>query len=202
MARESHELGLFDSEGEGGLIMAFSHYVDIMIREGGLAHELHARLLLAVHYRSAASGIKLAAAWPDWRERPGEFGLLFRVFGTDETLSGYLETIAPLAVAALVRPYLMMPVPESAATVRYLRDRSLDKLSPSAARRLAERAATRGETWQSTHAEKPRSESDHYLTIPSASRNQMFRCYVRRDHGAIDTTSGSSYGLGYALPDF
>ena len=182
--------------------MAFSHYVDIMIREGGLAHELHARLLLAIHYRSAASGVKLAAAWPDWRDRPGEFGLLFRVFGTEETLSGYLETIAPLAAAALVRPYPVMPVPESATTVRYLRDRSHDKLSPSAARRLAKRSSGRGETWQSTHADKPRSGSDHYLIIPSASRNQMFRCYVQRDRGPIDNTSGANYGLGYALPDF
>lgn len=200
MAREPRELGLFDPE--GGLIMAFSHYVDIMIREGVLAHELHARLLLAVHYRVAAAGGKLAVAWPDWRDRPGEFGLLFRVFGAEDALSGYLETIAPLAVAALVRPYPVLPVPGSAATVRYLRDRSYDKLSPSAARRLAERAAARGETWKSTHADNVRSGGDHYLTIPSASRNQMFRCYVRRDRGAVDATSGSSYGLGYALPDF
>jgi CRISPR-associated endoribonuclease Cas6/Csy4 subtype I-F len=181
--------------------MAFSHYVDLMIREGTVAHELHARLLLAVHQKVAA-GETLAVTWPDWRSRPGEFGLIFRVFGSEEHLASYLKTVGPLSVAELMRFYPVLPVPETSSVVRFVRDRSHDKLSPTAARRLARRAAERGEIWQSTHNGKPREAGDHYLTIPSSSQQQVFRFYILRDGGTGTDPAGASYGLGHALPEF
>lgn len=181
--------------------MAFTHYVDLMIREGSVAHDLHARLLLAVHQKVAA-GETLAAAWPDWRDLPGEFGLVFRVFGSNAALASYLGTVTPLATAGLLRLYPVQPVPETATSVRYLRDRSHDKLSPAAARRLARRATARGETWQSTHDGNPRDAGNHYLVIPSVSQQQLFRFYIRRDRARGSDTSGAHYGLGHALPEF
>lgn len=182
--------------------MPFSHYADLMIREGGVAAELHARMLLVVH-QQASAGKALAAAWPDWREQPGEFGLVFRVFGDAPALASYLDAVAPLATAELVRAYPALPVPETAKAVRFLRDRSHDKLSPAAARRLAKRAAARGETWASTHDGKSRDAGDHYLVLPSISQQQMFRLYIRRSRKSReDAGSGRQYGLGHVLPDF
>lgn len=181
--------------------MPLTHYVDLMIREGSVAHELHARMFLAVHQRVAA-GDALAAAWPDWRGQPGEFGLVFRVFGNEVQLASYLGVVAPLVAAGLVRAYPVLPVPDRPATVRFLRDRSHDKLSPAAARRLTRRAAARGEAWQSTQQGKPRDAGDHYLDIPSTSQQQMFRFYIRRDRASDGDRGGASYGLGHALPDF
>lgn len=182
--------------------MAFTHYVDLMIREGAIAHDLYARLLLAVHYQNV-SGAGLAVSWPDWKNNPGEFGLLCRVFGNKEDqLATYLETVNPLIAASLIRAFPIAPVPITERTVCFRRDRSHDKLSPSAARRLTARAAERGAVWASTHDGKPRNAGDHYLTIPSVSKKQTFRLYIRRDATDRADVAGSAYGLGYGLPDF
>ena len=181
--------------------MAFPHYVDLMIREGGVAHELHARLLLALHYK-VAGGAALAASWPDWRDQPGEFGLLFRVFGNEAHLKEYLEVVAPLVTAGLIRVFAVTPVPDTSAKVCFSRDRSHDAVSPSAARRLARRASDRGEVWQSTRDGQPREAGDHYLIIPSASQNRIFRMYVQRGRKAAASSTSASYGLGHLLPDF
>ena len=64
-----------------------SHYLDILLREPTIGHQLHARLLLAAHAR-IANGDDIAVSWPDWRATPGEFGLMFRVFGVPSALAG------------------------------------------------------------------------------------------------------------------
>lgn len=181
--------------------MAHTHYVDLMIREGEIAHDLFSRLLLALHHRNVAGG-GLAIAWPDWRSRPGEFGLLCRVFGDEVQLAAYLDYVEPLVAANLVRAYPVTPVPETERKVRFVRDRSHDKLSPSAARRLAARASARGEVWVSAQDGKPRKAGDHYLAIQSASKAQAFRLYIRRDEASKSDPTGANYGLGYVLPNF
>lgn len=179
--------------------MAPTHYTDLMIREGSVAHDLHARMLLAAHH-AITKGSSLAVAWPDWRDRPGEFGFLFRVLGNETALANYLDIVRPLDAAGLVRIYAPQCVPDGSDRVRFLRDRSHDKLSPSAVRRLTRRAVERGVVWSST-ASQTRTAGDHFLTIPSTSQGQTFRLYVRRDRGDMDT-SGANYGLGFSLPNF
>ena len=67
-----------------------SHYLDILLREPTIGHQLHARLLSAAHAR-IANGDDIAVSWPDWRQTPGEFGLMFRVFGEPSSLANYAQ---------------------------------------------------------------------------------------------------------------
>lgn len=181
---------------------AFSHYIDVMLREGGIAHDLHARLLLAAHFRIAA-GDKLAVAWPDWRDhQPGEFGLLCRVFGVPDALASYGELIAPLGHAQLVRTFPVQAVPDTPSQISFVRNRRQDKFSPSAAARLTRRAEARGETWKGPSRCPPDPEIAHFLSIPSTSAQRTFRLYVSRVTGSQEARGGEAYGLGMVIPNF
>lgn len=180
--------------------MEATHYLDIMIREAAVSHDLHARLLTAVHYK-IKEGCRLGVTWPDWRGEPGEFGLLFRVFGDQGGLAGVQTMIDPLVKAGLVRPFPVMAVPETTARVAFIRDRKLDKFSPSRAVRRKRRAAGRGEAIVETQDSRP-EKRPHFLKMLSHTTSLSFLLYVTRRPGAADRQGGNEYGLGRSLPDF
>ena len=176
-------------------------YLDIMIREATVARDLHARMLLAVHYRIRA-GDDLSVSWPDWKDLQGEFGYLFRVFGSEAALFNFIQVINPLGTAGLVRIFRPLPIPgEIRQWAAFLRDRSLDKYSPSTAERLKRRAAVRGRTW--TPSEERPTQSKHYLVVPSTSGQRNFSLYISRTTQIVgDSVGGGNYGLGRWLPVF
>jgi CRISPR-associated protein (Cas_Csy4) len=179
--------------------MDHSHYLDIMIRTPAIAHDLFARLVMVTH-RHIKRGDALAIAWPDWSDTRGEFGFLFRVFGAAQALDRYRQAIQPLQDAALVRVFPSAAVPMVTKQVVFFRDRSLDRFSPSAARRLARRASQRGEVY----SPKPAPiQQNHYLLLQSASGdNTHFNLFVHKKKNGIGFAGGHQYGLGYAVPDF
>lgn len=177
-----------------------SHYLDILLREPTIGHELHARLLVAAHFR-IANGDELAVSWPDFRNTPGEFGLLFRVFGSAQALGSYIEAIAPLTAGQLVRLFPVSPVPDVTGKVCFERERTLEKqFSPSRAARRQRRALARGEAAPpvtQTSAARPK----HFLWMQSKTTEQTFALsIVRKPSGSAD--GGRNYGLGFELPDF
>lgn len=184
--------------------MGLTHYVDIMIREGAICHQLHARLLMGVHYGINNSGLALAASWPDWKAQPGEFGLLFRVFGDESGVKSYLDLVDPLLAAGLVRAFPIAPVPDTKGRVVFVRERQMDKLSPSRTARRVRRAAARGESTDAAsnvEASRPQ-KSPHFLRLNSTSTGHEFCLFVSRRSSATESAGGQSYGLGLALPDF
>ena len=180
--------------------MDATHYLDIMTREATISRELHARLLTAMHYQIKA-GHTMAAAWPDWKNTLGEFGLVFRAFGNEVSLQGLTASIEPLLKANLVRLFPVALVPETSKTMLFVRDRKNDKHSPSNIARRLRRAAQRGEAIPEQTTSRP-ARMPHFLKMLSLTTSETFPLFVTRTSVAVDRLGGHEYGLGYALPDF
>ncbi len=177
-----------------------SHYLDILLREPTIGHQLHARLLSAAHAR-IANGDDLAVSWPDWRQTPGEFGLMFRVFGQPSALTNYTQAVDVLVERGLIRLFPVAAVPETRASVCFARDRGVDKSAPSRLARLRARAAARGESIPEFQQEGKARRPRHFLWMQSTTTGQNFALsIVRQPTGKTD--DASSYGLGVLVPDF
>lgn len=171
-------------------------HLDILLREPTIGHQLHARLLAAAHV-CIARGAGLAVSWPDWRGTPGEFGLLFRVFGTEADLAAYSAAITPLVEANLIRLFPIGTPPATDRQVMFFRDRKLDKFTASrTARRLR-----RGHDCEPQRTTAP-SVRPHFLIMQSQSTQQAFSLYVRRAEAKSASDGGRQYGLGQLVPDF
>lgn len=184
--------------------MAFSHYVDVMIRDQSIAIDLHARLLSALHGVISRHEIELAASWPDWQSRSGEFGSLFRAFGDEAGLQAFLTWSAPLVDAGLVRSYPVAVVPNTLATIAYLRDRRTERQTPGFSVRQARRQAKRhGHEVQSIELDQSRQLGlSHHLKLQSSSTKQTYCFFIRQVVNASQDAGGKAYGLGYTLPNF
>ena len=179
--------------------MEATHYLDIMIREATISHDLHARLLRSVHYQIKAGHV-LGVTWPDWKGSQGEFGLLFRVFGDTNGLEAVVAQIDPLCKTGLIRPFPVSAVPDVEARIAFVRDRSIDKFSPSRAVRRDKRAGGQGEpeTIRDVRPEK----IPHYLPMLSHTTTRSFLVYITKRSVPSDRQGGREYGLGRSLPDF
>lgn len=176
-----------------------SHYLDIVIKRAEVGRQLHARLLMAVHLcNPQASG--LAVSWPDWGHFGGDFGLVMRILGPEDSLAQVQEKIAGLVEAKLVFCLAINTIPETSETVCYKRDRSFESLSPCRVRRLKRRAEGRGETCE---LEPKLGEVDHWLPMQSLSTKNTFSLGIKkvnaRDAGA---EISDSYGLAVRVPSF
>lgn len=180
--------------------MDASHYLDMMIREATISHDLHARLLTAVHYQIKA-GHSLGVTWPDWKGTPGEFGLLFRVFGDPSGLQAFLGLIEPLLKANLIRAFPVSAVPETDSRVLFARDRKLDKFSPSSETRRNNRAGDQRAVSPEQKPVRP-SKKPHFLPMLSHTTSRSFLIYITKHSTTIDRQGGREYGLGQSLPDF
>ena len=178
-----------------------NRYADVDILEPAISRDIHARLLLATHLR-IAGGAELRVSWPEWRDGGDDFGLLFRIFGDDDAIGKWLESISPLVKAGLVRAHPIAAVPSDVSgSVAFVRDRRPDRFSPSAAARLARRAAVRGEEWTGGSA-KP-SGRWHVLNMPSSTTGQSLGFHVARRLDCVgDCGGGRAYGLGHPVPAF
>jgi hypothetical protein len=192
-------MGLFYSvDSDCGLNMSLTHYLDVTLRTPEVGRDLHARLLTAAHHRILA-GDALAVAWPEWRHEQGDFGCLFRVFGDADAVGRYADGVAPLTARELIFLTPVAAVPDVAPHVVFARDRGIDRFSPSATRRMTQRAIARGRAFHPTRA--PRTGA-HALALKSSSTGSIFHLFVRRENRVSTTNGGSRYGLGYAVPDF
>jgi CRISPR-associated protein (Cas_Csy4) len=175
-----------------------THYIDVALGAPEIERELHARLLTAVHHRILA-GDALAVAWPGWRQEQGNFGLLFRIFGEAQSLDRCLAGMAPLIERELIRPGPISAVPDVPLRVVFTRDRSVDRYSPSATRRMTQRANLRGTKF---HPKRAAQGGAHALALKSSSTDNIFHLFVRRMDSVSANGGGCRYGLGHALPDF
>lgn len=178
----------------------FSHYLDVMLKLPEAAHGIHARLMTAAHLCCGIEKRTMAVAWPDWQGTPGEFGFLFRIFGSEADISAFQEKIALMVEKNLIRCFPVQPVPETSETVYFVRDRRIDARAPSRLARLIKRAQARGEefTPKGPAAYIP---APHFLHLNSVSGKRAFKMYIRRKkEGASD--KGRAYGLGYPVPHF
>ena len=177
-----------------------SHYLDILLREPTIGHQLHARLLLAAHAR-IANGDAFAVSWPDWRQTPGEFGLMFRVFGEPSSLANYAQAVAVLVERGLIRLFPVAVVPETSASVCFVRDRGVDKTAPSRLARLRARAAARGEPGPEIPVDSKARRPRHFLWMQSTTTGQNFALSIVRQQTS-KADGARSYGLGVQVPDF
>lgn len=178
--------------------MNTSYYLDVMLRSSEIAHDIYARLLVAVHYRIKAGDV-LAVAWPDWSNDHGEFGFLFRIFGSEIALAEYSRGIVVLQNHDLIRLFPILSTPQVAKRVVFCRDRSMDHFSPSVAKRLERRAKLRSEIYSPKAVPQRKC---HYLPVQSSSTQEKFNLFIRREIVDADQSGGHQYGLGYAVPDF
>lgn len=176
----------------------FPFYLDISIRAGNIAYELFARLLTAVHHHITA-GNNVAVSFPDWKGTPGDFGLVFRVFGSESELKTYLLRIAILNREELLTIGHCLPVPETDRYVVFARDRSVDKFSDANVRRLKRRAEARGELFS---LKEQTYSVPHYLPMLSTTSGKPFHLFVKKYPGGKACIGGKQYGLGYVVPEF
>ncbi|MDK2126246.1 type I-F CRISPR-associated endoribonuclease Cas6/Csy4 [Parachitinimonas caeni] len=172
-----------------------NQYVDIFVREPTLLYELHGRLLAAVHGLQTEDAA-LAVAFPGWKDAPGEFGPLFRVFSAQASLlQDLIGRIRPLTEQNWLYVLPIQTVPDHARTICFARDRANDCYTSSKARRLQRR----NPDWVPT--QHPRELSvTHVLPMQSASNQQSFQMRIKRKRTA--QLGGHQYGLGLLVPDF
>ena len=176
-----------------------THHLDILIRSAHIDRELHARLLLLTHRMLAHGEHTLAVAWPDWGDAPGEFGLLFRLFGEEAGLALFDGQLDGLRERKLIRSYPVAAVPASASTVAYLRHRTIEKHTPGFAARQARRNERLGAPKPSR---QPQAINCHSLEMQSVSTGRSYALFLKRDVAAPEGAGGRQYGLGLTLPDF
>lgn len=179
----------------------FTHHVDVMLRRPEIGREIHARLATAAHRVITGAGAELAVAWPDWRGHSGEFGYLFRVFGTPTDLAAFTVAVAGMVNRNLIRASPPQPVPETVETVAYLRDRSVERNTPGFAARQQRRDQRAGRTLSRPPRQQRADSRGHSLSLQSASTGQNFALFIRHARRA-DREAGRCYGLGYTLPRF
>lgn len=168
-------------------------YLDILIKRPEIIHDLHARLLHAVHQIQTDTH-DLAVAFPDWSNTPGEFGLLFRLFGTNEQiLDAFRNYVSSLVEHNLIRLFPVLPVPHSEKKVCFARDQSGNKFGLSAAKRRVRRGTT-----QETTLATPMRPT-HWLNALSSS-GQSFRIVIKKM--SSPQQGGHRYGLGLLVPEF
>lgn len=180
------------------MTVSLASYVDTYIMSSNIDRDLFGRMLTAVHLE-ICGGNELAVSFPDWNDKPGKFGIVFRVFGTEAGLQAYLERIRLLEQHNLVRNMTIEPTPETENRVVFLRDRSLDKYSPAQIRRMESRALARGETFTPQSAP---AGLKHSIPMLSISGKAPFSLFIRKANDARQTTTGNRYGLGLAVPEF
>lgn len=167
-------------------------YMDVLIKRPEIARDLHARLLHAAHQVQTDSW-DLAVSFPDWRKNPGEFGLLFRLFGANQQiLDAYRGYVAVLVENELIRLFPVLPVPQTQRATCFARDQHINKSGPAAARRRVRRGGA-----EEVPA-MPR-RCTHWLNLRSSS-GHTFALAVRKCNSAQQ--GGHQYGLGFLLPDF
>jgi CRISPR-associated endoribonuclease Cas6/Csy4 subtype I-F len=176
----------------------FSFYVDIRIHAGNIVHELLGRLVTAAHYDINA-GNQLAISFPDWKGTPGDFGFVFRVFGSETAIQTYLKRVSILDREELLSISNCTAVPEVDQFIVFARDRSVDKFSDSYVRRLKRRAEKRGESFQ---LETKDCSIPHYLPMYSHTSGKPFHLFVKKLIGRKEYSGGNNYGLGFAVPEF
>lgn len=183
----------------------FTHHVDVMLRTPEIGREIHTRLVTAVHRIITNEKTELAVAWPDWKYQFGEFGFLFRVFGTPKALETFSAMVQPMADRRLIRVYPAQEVPPTVDTVAYVRDRLIEKRTDAFVARQRRRDERQGRArpdWNGKPATPSQQRHSHALTLQSASTGQQFSLFVRAAPRAGDGEAGRNYGLGYTLPSF
>lgn len=168
-------------------------YMDILIKRPAIIHDLHSRLIHAVHQVQTTEH-DLAVSFPDWRNELGEFGMIFRLFGSNQQiLETYRSYVAALVDHDLIRLFPILPVPQTDRKVCFARDQHGKKAGPAALRRRIRRGAT---TDMTLSAPRPNT---HWLQALSSGGHQ-FQLVIRKT--TSERQGGHGYGLGLLVPEF
>lgn len=199
------------------------HFIDILLN-GDDSAETARQLLWFVHgfnaHRSPAQ--RIAIAFPDitpaqansqatgaqlcGTARPGN---RIRVFGNPALLREFADSKGPsrLARQGLVECSAPAPVPAGAPSVRFVRDRGVEKRQPNGAyaRRLQRRALSRGEQLVSPPV-TPRKHNGLVFAVESQRTGLSFALLVRKEQAAsaalVDVSSYGFCGPASGVPDF
>jgi len=196
-----------------------SHYMDIVIQDGHIHFELHARLLFIAHQLAGAEvPVPCAVDSPGYHRQHG-LGFIMRVFAPGDVLEAFQLKAMPLINTELVEAKPIHRIPEQVA--RFVRCTSLrdvkvqsrsENPTPSWMRReIAFRQrkghADFGETearelWRK-RATKGGVRHAPFVQMRSFSNATGFRLYIDRRSVSADapTGAGKGYGLGYVVPD-
>lgn len=207
----------------------YSHYLEITLKNSGKIRSDYfaGDLLQQLHHFNQKPPHNLAISFPEIDEESNRIGRVFRIFGTPETLEKFLNQtgVKPLFGNEYVYWTLPRAIPEAiVGHISYMRDRSQERMTPSAIRRAEERAIRRamvGKNKQITCAEDVKAlrekmtanreaiarQSVTSIPMSSASTGQPFFIQIRsvpRDQK--QEGDFSSYGLSdgerITLPHF
>lgn len=207
----------------------YSHYLEITLKNNDKVRPDYfaGDLLQQLHHFNQRPSQKLAISFPEIDEESNRIGKVFRIFGIPETLKRFLNQRGVKPLIGNEHCYWTSPksIPESiVGHVSYIRDRSHEKVTPSAIRRAEERAIRRamaGKNKRLTCAEDAKAlrekvvahretiEKKPRTSIPmtSASTGQPFLIQIRSAPSSQKREGAfNSYGLsdkeGITLPDF
>lgn len=194
-----------------------THYMDIVIKDGHIMHELHARLLFITHQLvTGDTPVPCHVDFPGYSQRAG-LGFVFRAFASADALEAFALKAAPLSNTELVRCMPIHRVPENVkewVLCRKVRPEKLgglaDKPSPSWLRRLKRRAEARGEVFneaearQHWEAKSKKGKYDMLPYVPMASFSTNTKFYLSIERKLVSQPdaigAGGGYGLGTAVP--
>lgn len=196
----------------------FSHYQDVVLRDGGLAKEIWGRVLWIVHGNCAKADTIEDACRADFPgyDRRG-FGFVCRLYGSERTLAEVTDGLAPLEHYDFIGIQPRQPVPED--TDQWAVMYRAKVRGPARERRHQKRAAARalrnGEPIPEMKDPAPSSKVQrrtpaHAVSMLSMSDgNQEFPLLLTRevidrkseaDVLAVVPRSGTNYGIGIPVP--
>ena len=173
------------------------HYRDIRIKEASIAHELHERVVHAVH-RCHGAGHPVGLAWPDYRLEPATLGLTLRAFGSADALNMLADHLAPLVNAGLIDVGDTADTPETEARVTFYRDRAAEKGEGYLARQNRHEA----KKGRPQRKRVTRRKAPFYVRMRSQTTAQGYSLFINVVTGENAPRGGASYGLGYPVPQF
>ena len=174
--------------------MDTSTYIDVKACAKSV-NDVHARVLQAVHFCNW-NGMDLGLSFSKFQEDvPNEFGDTMRVFGSTTELYEFYAKLRECVKQSEVVITEVAKTPETTTYVSFIRDRAIERSSPSNVKRRIARAKARGETY----VPKKIEAVNHTLVVPSVSSGK-FVLNVKKTNAPF--SGGSQYGLGKLVPCF
>ncbi|CAM3864664.1 type I-F CRISPR-associated endoribonuclease Cas6/Csy4 [Vreelandella rituensis] len=193
-----------------------SHYLDIVIRDGALAAELHGRLLWIVHQlRSASEPHHIGVDFPGYHSHG--MGFSFRAFAEPMALARIVAMATKLEDIGLIGIQSIRPVPENVTeyvVCSRLAKGDSRKYSPSRLQRYARRAIARGEAppdlpQTATGGIRAENQYPHprqfvVMASQSSSSPENYTLAISRTPARSSDNAtvgpGAAYGLGIPVP--
>ncbi|NWD59262.1 type I-F CRISPR-associated endoribonuclease Cas6/Csy4 [Pseudomonas veronii] len=191
--------------------MILHKYIEVRASDPVIAKKHFVRVMLVVHCKNSG-GAQLVVDWPKWASSANYFGVVMRVFGTEEELQAIKidldgEAMKASRVKGAKKTMIVSPVTdvpnEAKITWIFKRHRTPGRnKGASGVARLIRRAIARGEEPKEY---APKVVETHTLMLVSLSTNKIFPmdiCRERPTHQDVIDSTPNSYGLGVPVPRF